>query len=290
MNENAVRRIFEAKGRPADNPCIVHVESREMLDRVVCRIGEPAERLIQAFWPGPLTLVLDRKPEVASLVSAGLSTVAVRKPRNKIAIALIRAARTPIAAPSANASGRPSPTTATHVLDDLGGRIDLILDGGSTNIGIESTVLDLTSDPPVILRPGWITQEMLSEVIGPVGRPASEEEVRRSPGTRHKHYRPGARVVLIEHGSPELLERTCREHLKHGSVTFIGHTPLEIDDPSFSSIRLGNYAGEYARSIYAALRDADQRKPRVIVVEGIGDAGEGEAVMDRLRRAASEAR
>lgn len=289
MDENAVRRIFLAKGRPADNPCIVHLDSREMLDRVACGIGAKAERLIQRFWPGPLTLVLGRKPEVAPSVSAGLSTVGARMPGNRIALALIRAARTPIAAPSANTSGRPSPTTAAHVLDDLGGRIDLILDGGSTNIGIESTVLDMTTDPPMILRPGWITQEMLSKVIGPVDRAATGgEELRRSPGTLHPHYSPVARVILIEHGSPDMLEQVCREHLKHGSVSFIGYTQLKIDDPSFYSIRVGRNTAEYARLIYAALRDADKKKPGVIVVEGISDTGEGEAVMDRLRRAASE--
>ena len=287
MNENAVRKIFEAKARPADNPCIVHVHSRDMLDRVAGSVGDKAERLIQKFWPGPLTLVLERKPEVAPSVSAGLSTVAVRMPGNRIALELIRAATTPIAAPSANASGRPSPTTAAHVLEDLGGRIDLILDGGTTNIGIESTVLDMTTEPPMILRPGWITQEMLIEAIGPVERSGSDEELRRSPGTHHRHYSPRARVILIEQGSAELLERVCREHLKEGAVGFIGHTRLVIDDASFHSIQLGEFAREYAHSIYAALRELDKKNPRVIVVEGISDAGEGTAVMERLRRAAS---
>ncbi len=287
MNENAVRKIFEAKGRPADNPCIVHVDSRDRLDRVAGGVGDKAERLIQKFWPGPLTLVLERKPEVAPSVSAGLSTVAARMPGNRIALELIRAARTPVAAPSANASGRPSPTTAAHVFEDLGGRIDLILDGGTTNIGIESTVLDVTTDPPMILRPGWITQEMLSEAVGPIERAASEEELRRSPGTRHRHYSPRARVVLIEDGSPELLERVCREHLKNGGVGFAGHSSVEIDDPNFYAIRLGSNAKDYAHSIYATLRQLDKKDPRVIIVEGISEAGEGAAVMDRLRRAAS---
>jgi L-threonylcarbamoyladenylate synthase len=287
MNENAVRKIFEAKGRPADNPCIVHVDSRDMLDRVAGGVGAKAERLIQKFWPGPLTLVLERNPEVARSVSAGLATVAVRMPGNRIALELIRAASTPIAAPSANASGRPSPTTAAHVLEDLGGRIDLILDGGATNIGIESTVLDVTTDPPMILRPGWITQEMLSEAIGPIEHVASGEELRRSPGTRHRHYSPRARVILIEHGSAELLELVCREHLKTGSVGFAGHSLVEIDDPNYYAIRLANNAKDYAHSIYATLRRLDKKEPRVIIVEGISEAGEGAAVMDRLRRAAS---
>jgi L-threonylcarbamoyladenylate synthase len=259
-----------------------------MLDRVAGSVGDKAEGLIQKFWPGPLTLVLERKPEVAPSVSAGLSTVAVRMPGNRIALELIRAATSPIAAPSANVSGRPSPTTAAHVLDDLGGRIDLILDGGITNIGIESTVLDVTAEPPIILRPGWITQEMLSEAIGPVERSGSDEELRRSPGTHHRHYSPRARVILIEQGSAELLVRVCREHLKTGSVGFAGHSSVEIDDPNFCALRLGSSAKDYAHSMYALLRQLDKKNPRVIIVEGISEAGEGAAVMDRLRRAASE--
>lgn len=288
MNENAVRRIFEAKGRPADNPCIVHVDGRDKVDRVAETIGDKAERLIRTFWPGPLTLVLKRKPNVAPSVSAGLSTVAIRMPRNKIALELIRFSSTPIAAPSANASGTPSPTTASHVLDDLRGRIDLVLDGGATNIGIESTVLDMTSDRPVILRPGWITQEMLSQVIGPVEYATSEEELRRSPGTRHRHYSPVSKVIVVEHGSsPGLIERVCRDRLKDGAVGFIGHTRIDIEDPNFKSIILKENPNDYARWIYSALRSLDEQHISAIIVEGISEAGEGAAVMDRLRRAAS---
>jgi L-threonylcarbamoyladenylate synthase len=289
MNENAVRRIFEAKGRPADNPCIVHVDGREKVDRVAETIGDKADRLIRNFWPGPLTLVLKRKPEVAAAVSAGLPTVAIRMPRNKIALELIRFSGTPIAAPSANASGTPSPTTAAHVLDDLRGRIDLVLDGGATNIGIESTVLDMTGDPPVILRPGWITHEMLSQVIGPVENAASDEQLRRSPGTRYRHYSPVSEVIVVEHGSsPRLIERVCRDRLKHGAVGFIGHTRIDIEDPNFKTIILKESPDDYARRIYSALRVMDEQRMSAIIVEGISEAGEGAAVMDRLRRAASE--
>jgi L-threonylcarbamoyladenylate synthase len=288
MNRSAVQKIFEAKGRPADNPLIVHVADRKMLDRIANNISDKAERLIDQFWPGPLTLVLERKPEVAPSVSAGLLTVAARMPASKIALELIRAARTPIAAPSANASGRPSPTTAAHVLDDLGGRIDMILDGGATNIGIESTVLDVTTDPPMILRPGWITHKRLSELIGDIERIPSEDELRRSPGTRHRHYSPRSRVVLIEHGSPEFIQQICREHLKDGAVGFIGHTPITINNAGFYPIHLGPTAADYAHSMYASLRELDQRSPVAIIVEGIVERGEGVAVMDRLRRAASK--
>jgi L-threonylcarbamoyladenylate synthase len=288
MNESAVQKLFAAKGRPADNPLIVHVCSRNMLDLVAGDISEMAHQLIERFWPGPLTLVLKRKPEVALLVSAGLPSVAVRMPKNKIALELIRSARTPLAAPSANASGRPSPTTAAHVIEDLDGEIDLILDGGATSIGIESTVLDVTTDPPTILRPGAITREMLTEVIGSVEQATSGDELRRSPGTRHRHYSPRARVLLIEHGSAESIERICRENLREGAVGFIGHTPVAIDDAKFFFIELGSSADDYSRAIYGALRELDQRGARVIIVEGISEHGRGAAVMDRLRRAASE--
>ncbi len=288
MNENAVRKIFEAKGRPADNPCIVHIDGSEKLAAVVERISSKAVQLAASFWPGPLTLVLRRKPEVPSAVSAGLSTVAVRMPSNKIAIDLIKSSGTPVAAPSANVSGRPSPTTALHVLNDLDGRIDLILDGGTTNIGIESTVVDLTNDPPLILRPGWITRDMLSGVIGSVEYGTSAEELRHSPGTRHRHYSPRAKMTLVEPGSPpELIERVCRERLQHGPVGLIGYTRVNIDNPNFKNIVLKEDPAEYAHRIYSAFRSMDEQLVREIIVEGISDSGEGAAVMDRLRRAAS---
>jgi L-threonylcarbamoyladenylate synthase len=287
MNENAVQKIFEAKGRPSDNPCIVHVAGRRMLEDVSVDIDAKAELLIKNFWPGPLTLVLGRKPDVPSSVSAGLSTIAVRMPNNRIALELIQAAGVPIAAPSANSSGRPSPTTASHVLDDLAGRVDLVLDGGDTKIGIESTVLDMTSDPPIILRPGWITKEMLRSVIGTVGDSASEEDLRRSPGTRHRHYSPRAKVILVEHSLTQQIEKLCLEHLNRGSVGFIGHSRLSINNESFYPIYLDADADKYAHSIYWALREIDSKNPEIIIVEGINDEGVGASVMDRLRRAAS---
>ncbi len=293
LSERAVRRIFEAKGRPSDNPLIVHVSTREMLERVASAVSRKTEALVGAFWPGPLALVLNRRPEVAPSVSAGLETVAVRMPANRIALELIDKAERPIAAPSANASGRPSPTLAAHVLADLGGRIDMIIDGGPTDIGIESTVLDMTADPPVILRPGWVTPEKLARVIGHVGQARATEQLRRSPGTRHRHYSPRARVVLIEQGSRAFIHSFCKEMLKTGGVGFIGHTAIEIDDGRFNAARLDNSAAAYAASIYSALRELDRLDPSTIVVEAVGENGAGEsgeaaAVMERLRRAASE--
>ncbi len=285
LNAEAINRLFEAKGRPADNPLIVHVDGREMLSHVAEDVSEQAHRLMEKFWPGPLTLVLGRRREVPAIVSADLATIAVRMPQNKIALELIRTSKVPIAAPSANLSGRPSPTRAEHVLSDLGERVDMILDGGETRIGIESTVLDMTGAMPLILRKGWITEEQISEAIGAVGVARSEEELSRSPGTRHRHYSPRARVVLIERAH---VEEISRKYLESGSVGFLGHTSLKIDDPRFSSIVLRNDAAEYARSIYRALRELDEKRVDVILVEAISEAGEGAAVMDRLRRAASE--
>ncbi len=288
LNEEAVRKIFQAKGRPADNPLIVHISSREMLSRVASDVSDKAERLIEKFWAGPLTLVLKRKPDVAAAVSCGLSTVAVRMPANKIALALIERANTLIAAPSANRSGRPSPTTAAHVLEDLNGRIELILDGGGTSIGIESTVVDMTGDIPMILRPGWVTLEMLEAVTGEVRLVASEVELKRSPGTRYRHYSPRARVVLLESASADRLKQICEDRLKTGPVGLIHHTPIAIDKTNLSSIQLLNNPEDYARRIYSALRELDETNPETIIIEGISETGEGAAVMDRLRRAASE--
>ena len=288
MNEAAVQRIFGAKGRPADNPLIVHVCSAEMLETAVRRLTGRARLLAERFWPGPLTLVLDRNPRVAPSVSSGLDTVAVRMPNCRVALDLIRSVGTPVAAPSANTSGRPSPTTAAHVLGDLDGRIDMILDGGTTNIGIESTVLDVTTDPPLILRPGWITREQLAESIGQVGIAVSEDDLSRSPGTRHRHYSPRVPVILIERPTPQSLRKLLQEHLKNGNVGFIGHSPAGVDDSRLHAINLRNAAEDYAHSIYAAFREVEDRGAQVVVVEGIDDESEGAAVMDRLRRAASE--
>jgi len=290
MNEAAVQKIFAAKGRPADNPLIVHVSSRQMLSRVAEEISAKTEALIEKFWAGPLTVVLRRKPDVAPTVSAGLPTIAVRMPQNKIALALIERADTPIAAPSANFSGRPSPTTAAHVLADLDGRIDMILDGGATQIGIESTVIDMTANVPLILRPGWITPAAIAEVIGEVQQAKSDEELKRSPGTRYRHYSPRARVILLEGYIKEDIEKLCRESLEQSVIGLISHTPVAIHDSRFASVLLSGSAEDYARNIYSALRELDEKNPDVIFVEAISEAGEGAAVMERIRRAASEIR
>jgi L-threonylcarbamoyladenylate synthase len=286
MNEAAVQRIFAAKDRPADNPLIVHVSARAMLDVVASGISSQAEKLIERFWPGPLTLVLARKPEVAPSVSAGLNTVAVRMPGNRIALALIEAAETPLAAPSANSSGSPSPTRAQHVAADLSQKIDLILDGGETDIGIESTVLDMTCNPPAVLRPGWITRDALADSIGVDIRSAAAGRERHSPGTRHRHYTPRARVLLLEVQGGLEAEEVTKEALARGKVGFIGYSAIDFEDAKLRVVKLEDSPASYAHSIYAAMRELDEWGAEVIIVEAIDERDEGAAVMDRLRRAA----
>jgi L-threonylcarbamoyladenylate synthase len=290
MNESAVQKIFRAKGRPADNPLIVHVYTREMLDRVALMPGNKAELLIDMYWPGPLTLVFNRRAEVAPSVSAGLDTVAVRMPDHPVALAFISRAGTPLAAPSANRSGRPSPTSAAHVMADLDGRIDLVLDGGSTNIGIESTVLDVTADPPTILRPGWITEEHLTRVIGRVRSSPDEAQLMRSPGTRYRHYSPRARMILCKGGDRDQIDMLCRDLPDRFKIGFVGYTRPRVENPNLHTIILDANAIDYGRRLYSVLRELDDRGIDVIIVEAISEQGEGMAVMDRLRRAASEVR
>ncbi|MCX6068769.1 MAG: L-threonylcarbamoyladenylate synthase, partial [Chloroflexi bacterium] len=200
LDLNAVGKIFTAKGRPAADPLIVHLSGLDQITRLVRSVSPAAQTLAETFWPGPLTLILPKLPEVPDLVTSDLDTVAVRVPDHPVALALIQAAGLPIAAPSANRFGHTSPTTAQHVFHDLDGRIDLILDGGATSIGVESTVLDVSSNPPRILRPGGVTREMLESVIGPVtvlGQRKKPEKGLPSPGLLEKHYAPRAEMLLF---------------------------------------------------------------------------------------------
>ena len=203
LNREAVLSIFAAKGRPADNPLIVHVWNRAQLDDL-CEVTPVARRLMDAFWPGPLTILMEKKEAVPAEVTAGLPTVAVRMPSHPVAAAMLKACNLPIAAPSANRSGKPSPTTARHVLEDMDGRIPLILDGGSCEVGLESTVLDICHGKPCILRPGGVTRAMLEAVLGEVDvagsvlRPLQKGETALSPGMRYRHYSPDGQVTLVE--------------------------------------------------------------------------------------------
>jgi len=288
LNPSAVARIFEVKGRPGDNPLIVHIARPGDLLEIARSVPESAWRLADVFWPGPLTLVLPKSERVPPETTGGLQTVAARLPDHRVALALIEALGRPVAAPSANLSGRPSPTAAEHVLEDLGGRIEMILDAGPTSIGVESTVLDLTTVPPVILRPGGVTLEQLEEILGTVKLRADAALLRHSPGTRYRHYSPRARLLLIETWDDRVHRQRLSEVLAGArSVGYIGCDRDSLGALGFTHhIFLSPDAETYARRIFAALRELDEQAVDVIVVEGIADVGLGRAVMDRLRRAA----
>ena len=299
LDRNAVLSIFAAKGRPADNPLIVHIYDRAQLSDL-CTVSPLARPLMDAFWPGPLTMLFIRKPAVPPEVTAGLPTVAIRMPSHPVAAEMLKTCGLPIAAPSANSSGRPSPTTAAHVLEDLNGKVPLILDGGACDVGLESTVLDLCHDQPTILRPGGVTKEMLESVLGrevllagSILRPLAENEVALSPGMRYKHYAPKGTVTLIE--GPEertvpLLRRLCLEQKQAGKkacvLCFTEHLGALSDcDPH--DIGSVSSPDEIAHRLFDTLRRLDEEGMEIVFSEVIPPEGIGLAVMNRLGRAAA---
>ena len=298
LNAEAVLALFEAKKRPLDNPPIVHVCDVKDVCRLAETVPSQAEALMERFWPGPLTLIFKRSDVVPDVTVAGLETIAVRMPRHNVALALIRESDCPIAAPSANLAGRPSPTSAEHVLDDLGGRIDAVLDAGPTVVGVESTVLDLTVDPPQVLRPGGTTFEVLLEVLGRVElNPAvtAEKALRmekvRSPGLRHKHYAPDAEVVVVEGevdavvAKVDQLVKSYREHGKKAGVLATDETVARYGGCVVKSLGSRSDLSVVARNLFRLLREFDLEGVDVIVAEGVPAEGLGLAVMNRLRKA-----
>lgn len=305
----AAGKIFAAKGRPLDNPLIVHLAGPEGVTGVAANLPPVAQALMKAYWPGPLTLVLPAAGLLPPEVTAGLDTVAVRMPDHPVALALIKAAGLPVAAPSANISGRPSPTTAAHVLHDLGGRIDVILDGGPTSLGMESTVLDVTGEIPLILRPGSITPAQIKKIAGAVeidtavfaaghgmhsdGMHASNKNDRpRAPGVKYKHYAPRASLVLVE-GDPEAVGKRLRQmadkYIHKGLRTGILCADETKDAyPGGELVHWGRRGDiqSMAAGLYRALRILDSRGVDIILVEGMADQELGLAVMNRLRQAA----
>lgn len=293
LDPGAVQAIFAAKGRPLDNPLIVHISGLDQLEVVAAGFPAVAQQLARRFWPGPLTLVLPRHPQVPPGVSAGLDTVAARMPDHPVALAIIALAGVPVAAPSANLAGLPSPTTAAHVLADLGGRIAAVVDGGSSNIGVESTVLDVTVTPPMILRPGGVTAEALRAVVGTVNECHGHIQRPRSPGQKYRHYAPRARVVLVAgSGGEEIaqaLAKQVREHLSRGES--VGVLASEETAASFRHdpmVVMGSRSEsrQVAARLYAALRELDALGVDAILCESWPRVGLGDAVMDRLERAA----
>lgn len=301
FNGRAVAAIFTAKGRPVDNPLIVHLARGEDIAQVAAGIPPVAEKLVRHFWPGPLTLVLPGRGSLPREVTAGLDTVAVRVPDHPVALALIREAGVPVAAPSANASGRPSPTTAAHVLADLDGRIDALLDAGPCGLGVESTVLDLTGEVPLVLRPGGVTLRQLQEVAGPValdpaaaGRGGNRGQKPRSPGLKYRHYAPRAPLLLLEGDRDKVLaelERLAREHARRGARVGLLCTREAASRFRDYIVQAPGRRGDVsslARNLYGALRALDEAGVDVILAEGTGEEDLGLAVMNRLRRAAEK--
>ena len=299
LNGAAVLRLFDAKKRPLDNPPIVHISDVETAYRLAKEVPKVAEKLVAEFWPGPLTLIFERSKIVPDVTVAGLDTIAVRMPRHNVALALIRESGCPISAPSANLAGKPSPTTAQHVLEDLKGQIDAILDAGPTNIGVESTVLDLTVSPPQILRPGGVSHEALKKVIGRVelnpivvaDRTLPLERA-RSPGVKHKHYAPDAEMFLVE-GEIEAVvnkvDELVRFYRKKGRRVGVLATDETVDHYRADVVKsLGSRSdlASIARHLFGLLREFNADKVDVIVAEGVPAEELGLAVMNRLRKAA----
>ncbi len=287
QNEKAIKRVFEAKGRPADNPLIVHIDSLLQAGLFARDIPENGKKLADIFWPGPLTLVLPKLKHVPGIISGNLDTVALRMPNHPVALALLKKFGGGVVAPSANISGRPSPTEASHVVKDLGGRIELILDGGRTEIGIESTVIDVTADPPVILRQGGLSRERIEQAIGKVGTTTQEELLKRSPGTRHKHYAPKATVIIIGVRDETAFAREASRLDSSGKmVGAITHSFGASYVKSEFRRKLAGDPALFAREMFGALRELDEKNVDVILVESVEEKGIGSAIMDRLRKAA----
>ena len=287
LSDSAVARIFEAKERPRGNPLIVHLAGAAALETVAARVPPRARAVAARFWPGPLTLVLPRAGAVPLITTGGLETVAARVPSHPVALALIEASGRPIAAPSANRSGRPSPTRAEHVREDLDGRIELILDGGPTPVGVESTVLDMTTEPPTLLRPGGVTLEQLRDCLGEVAvlKGDDEEAAGRSPGLRYRHYAPRAQVIIVERGAGEAVVAPWLEAGR--PVALMAQRPVSLDRPGLTVRTMPGDLGAYARDLFAVLRELDSTGVEGIFVEAVPQEGLGLTIMDRLRRAAS---
>ena len=290
LDENAVAKIFEIKGRPAHNPIIVHVAGNEMARTCVQDFPELAEKFSKSFWPGPLTLVLPRAETIPDNVTAGGATVGVRWPSHPFMQAVIRECGFPLAAPSANLSNQISPTNAAHVRAQLGGKIPLIVDGGQSQVGIESTVLDLTVSPPRILRPGMIHAESLAAVAGEISNFKFQisNSALRSPGLLEKHYSPKAKlVVLVWQNDTDLQSQIRNSKFETRNCFVIAHTKIPAGFPAENVSVIPHDAEAFARALYAELHRCDAAGAKLIVVEALPESPEWSGIADRLRRAAA---
>lgn len=289
-NDAAVTAIYAAKGRPSDNPLIVHIGAFDQLERYVDNISEKAKKCMDAFWPGPLTVICHVKPGALSeKVTAGLDTVGIRMPNHPVALRLLRQLDEPVAAPSANTSGKPSPTEGVHVEEDLTGRIPLILDGGATGIGVESTVIDLTLNPPTILRPGGITKEMFEAVIGPVNEPTHIEQkagAPKAPGMKYTHYAPDTPVLLIDNDEVAVKEALAALHADGKKVALLAPDHFgKIEADWFFTFGDGTHE-QMAAHLYDALRACNATDADVVLATVTDKNDMGSAIMNRLEKSA----
>ena len=297
LNKESSRKIYEAKGRPSDNPLIIHISKMEDLGAIVEEIPENVYRLAEAFWPGPLTIIMKKSDKVPKETTGGLDTVAVRMSSHPVAAKFIEYAGGYVAAPSANVSGRPSPTRAKYVVEDMTGRIDMILDGDGIDIGLESTIVDMTGAVPMILRPGYITLDMLREVLGEVDIDKTIldmncKEPPKAPGMRYRHYAPKGQLTIVEGDVEKTLHRinelTKEAHEKGEKVGIIGteETKSRYLGDSIKSVGKRTDEESIARTLYSILREFDDEDVTVIYSESFSDCSMGQAIMNRLLKAA----
>ncbi|WP_416198742.1 MAG: L-threonylcarbamoyladenylate synthase [Sporanaerobacter sp.] len=294
--EEAIDKIFIAKGRPQDNPLILHVSSIDEVYPLVEEVNENMKMLMEKFWPGPLTIIFKKSSKVSKKLTGGLSTVAIRMPKNKIALELISSSGVPIAAPSANTSGRPSPTEASHVIEDMYGKIDMIIDGGSTGVGVESTVVDMSEEVPTILRPGGVTLEDLLQVFPEVEYDQSiisddENIVPKSPGQKYKHYAPKAKMIVFT-GDVKNISKNIKAQIK--SLTLEGkkvgimateETKDEYNEGIVLVVGSRSDKNSIARNLFKVLRQFDELDVDMILAEGVDTEGIGRAIMNRMKKA-----
>ena len=295
LDEEAAAKIYQAKGRPSDNPLLVHVADKEDVYDLVENIGSRAKLLMDRFWPGPLTIVFKKKDIIPDRTSGGLDTVAIRMPSDQVARDLIRQAGVPIAAPSANISGRPSPTKPEHIIRDMDGRVDGILVGGSCNYGVESTIVDLSGDVAMVLRPGSITLEMLGEVLGQVNLDPSlknkDDNIRaKAPGMKYKHYSPRAQVYIVRAGDQEdfarMVDELCLDNAKKGLKTGVMTRSSDQHPYQAQVFDLGESDAEVAKNLFDSLISLDRESIDIAYVPYFEEKGLGVAIMNRLKKAA----